>query len=232
MYSFMSSAQYNSTTSRTRSGKMILNNLAVLLAERNMKISELAHETGLSRSTLTTLSNNDSSGIQSETLDKICVALEVSPGDFFSFYPATFSVDVEEFEYNNEDDDEPVYLLSLRIWLDKNWMVEYSRIDCSVKLQYTSDATFHANFYEISEQENSVEHDHFNKIETPDRQFILFSTLINSLPTVFKYAILNEIYQTITENVFSMWVAENEDVSEILINFKSSYGNKSITYTL
>ncbi|EAC4840301.1 helix-turn-helix transcriptional regulator [Listeria monocytogenes] len=211
---------------------MILNNLAVLLAERNMKISELSTETGLSRSTLTTLSNNDSSGIQSETLDKICVALEVSPGDFFSFYPATFGIDIEEFEYDDENDDEPIYLANLRIWLDKNWMVEYSRIDCSVNLQYTSDATFHANFYEISEQENSAEYDNFNKIEMPDRHFIEFSNLINTLPTVFKYSILNDIYQTIAKNVFSRWVSENKDVSEILIHFKSSYGNKTITYTI
>lgn len=62
---------------------MIRCNLAVLLAERNMRISELSRRTGISRTTLTALSSNQSKGIQFDTFDTICDFLKVSPNDLF-----------------------------------------------------------------------------------------------------------------------------------------------------
>lgn len=68
---------------------MIRCNLAVLLAERNLKISKVSADTGISRTTLTALSNNYSQGIQFDTANKLCVYLKVTLSDLFSFVPVT-----------------------------------------------------------------------------------------------------------------------------------------------
>ncbi|WP_249645833.1 MULTISPECIES: helix-turn-helix transcriptional regulator [unclassified Lysinibacillus] len=62
---------------------MIKCNLAVLLAERNIKISELSKRTGISRTTLTALNQNQSKGIQFDTFDTLCTYLKISPNDLF-----------------------------------------------------------------------------------------------------------------------------------------------------
>lgn len=62
---------------------MIKCNLAVLLAERNIRISELSKRTGISRTTLTALNQNQSKGIQFDTFDTLCTYLKISPNDLF-----------------------------------------------------------------------------------------------------------------------------------------------------
>lgn len=70
-------------------------NLAVLLAERNLKITQVANDTGISRTTITSLANNYSQGVQIDTLNKLCIYLQVSPQQFFSYIPFDFSIRAE-----------------------------------------------------------------------------------------------------------------------------------------
>lgn len=60
---------------------MIISNLAVLLAERKMKVADLVRSTGINKSTLHKLYNDESVRIDFETIDKICLALDVEVGD-------------------------------------------------------------------------------------------------------------------------------------------------------
>ena len=60
---------------------MIISNLAVLLAERKMKVADLVRSTGINKSTLHKLYNGESVRIDFETIDKICLALDVEVGD-------------------------------------------------------------------------------------------------------------------------------------------------------
>lgn len=76
---------------------MITCNLNVLLAERNMKISELAKMTGISRTTVTALAYNKSKGIQFDTFDSICSALHVQPNDLFKQEIFDYEFSVKEF---------------------------------------------------------------------------------------------------------------------------------------
>ncbi|WP_211344401.1 helix-turn-helix domain-containing protein [Paenibacillus lentus] len=69
---------------------MIKCNLAVLLAERGMNISELSERTGLSRNTLSALQNNTGKGIQFDTMDAICKLLDVLPGELFTYADVGF----------------------------------------------------------------------------------------------------------------------------------------------
>lgn len=64
---------------------MINSNLAVLLAERKLKVADLVRATGINKSTLHKLYNDESVRIDFETIDKICKALDVSVGDLLVF---------------------------------------------------------------------------------------------------------------------------------------------------
>lgn len=66
---------------------MVRCNLSILLAERNLKITKVAKDTSISRTTLTYLANNYSKGIQYETLNTLCNYLHVTPGDLISYVP-------------------------------------------------------------------------------------------------------------------------------------------------
>lgn len=81
---------------------MLLCNLSVLLAERNLKITKVSKDTGISRTTLTSLISNTSKGIQFDTLNTLCNYLNVSVGDLFVYSPYEFSVLKIEFGKDNE----------------------------------------------------------------------------------------------------------------------------------
>ena len=64
---------------------MIDSNLAVLLAERNLKITKVSRDTGISRTTLTALCYDHSGGIKFDTLNTLCKYLGITPAEFFSY---------------------------------------------------------------------------------------------------------------------------------------------------
>ncbi|MBE7388204.1 helix-turn-helix domain-containing protein [Ligilactobacillus salivarius] len=79
---------------------MIRYNLNKLLGERNLKISKVFVDTGISRSTLTKIVNNQSSMVQTETIDKLCQYLKVSPSEFFEYIPIEIDVNTFLNEFN------------------------------------------------------------------------------------------------------------------------------------
>ena len=70
---------------------MIHCNLATLLAQRNLKISKVFQDTGISRTTLTALAYNHAQGIQFDTLNTLCTYLKVSPTDLILHVPVDVS---------------------------------------------------------------------------------------------------------------------------------------------
>ena len=60
---------------------MIVCNLPVLLAERRMKVADVARQTGMSKTTLHKLYNGQSTRIDFETIEKLCLLLNVEVGD-------------------------------------------------------------------------------------------------------------------------------------------------------
>lgn len=70
---------------------MVRCNLSVLLAERNLKITRVCKDTGISRTTLTYLANNYSKGIQYDTLNTLCTYLKIGPKDLISYVPVDIS---------------------------------------------------------------------------------------------------------------------------------------------
>lgn len=70
---------------------MLANRLTVLLAERGLSIKEVVEATGISRNTISNLSNNPTGNINTETTDILCNYLQVTPNEFFEYSPFLLS---------------------------------------------------------------------------------------------------------------------------------------------
>lgn len=68
---------------------MIVCRLYIILHERKITQSELAKLTGLSQNTISSLVSGKSKQIRYDTLNRICKALEVTPGDILHYKKAT-----------------------------------------------------------------------------------------------------------------------------------------------
>ena len=64
---------------------MLKSNLKVLLAERDLKITQVSFDTGISRTTLTSLISGYAKGIQFETMNTLCNYLKITPNDLFLY---------------------------------------------------------------------------------------------------------------------------------------------------
>ena len=78
---------------------MIKNNFNTLMAERQLKITRVSNDTGISRTTLTALSQEMSKGVQLDTLNTLCKYFNITPCEFFDYLPF-------DLEYNIEQDTE------------------------------------------------------------------------------------------------------------------------------
>lgn len=77
---------------------MIRCNLAVILAEKNMRLTQISQATGLSRTTLSSLAYNYSKGIQFDTLNTICTFLNITPNDLIDYVPVDIAVGVLDIQ--------------------------------------------------------------------------------------------------------------------------------------
>lgn len=80
---------------------MLKCNLKVLLAERNLKITQVSNDTGISRTTLTSLAFNYAKGIQFDTLNTLCNYLKITPRELFIYLPYDIDVQLEDFRYDD-----------------------------------------------------------------------------------------------------------------------------------
>lgn len=81
---------------------MIHCNLLKILAEQDITMTELSNRTKMSKTTLTSLTNNTGKGIQFDTLNRLCTELNVTPCEFFEFVSYDFEYDLgydENFEF-------------------------------------------------------------------------------------------------------------------------------------
>lgn len=72
---------------------MVVCNLRTLAAERELSLSRIAVEAGISRTTLSGLVNHRWKGIQADTISNLCAYLGITAGDLLSVYPFDIIVD-------------------------------------------------------------------------------------------------------------------------------------------
>lgn len=83
---------------------MLRNNLAKLMIDRGITATQLFNDTGIARSTISKISNNNTDKISMSTIDKICNYLRVTPADFFDFIPFEFDVKILFEEYDSYEE--------------------------------------------------------------------------------------------------------------------------------
>lgn len=104
---------------------MIACNLSVILAEKNLKVADLFRMTGISRTTLHGLYNNLHTGIQWETLDKICKSLNVTPSELILYEDASYEV----FSYDNSDIQDGVLFVQVKFRIKRRDYEEVYRVE-------------------------------------------------------------------------------------------------------
>ena len=74
---------------------MIKNNFPVILAEKRLRVADVVRATGMSKSTLHKLYNDESSRIDFNTINQLCEFLDVQVGDYL-FMSQTLSKLIKE----------------------------------------------------------------------------------------------------------------------------------------
>jgi putative transcriptional regulator len=77
--------------------------LAIVLAERELRLKTLEEKTGISLNNLSVLKTGKAKAIRFSTLNEICKALNCQPGDIFEYVPG--NDDEEEDEDETKDGD-------------------------------------------------------------------------------------------------------------------------------
>lgn len=95
---------------------MIRNRLKEILAIKNITASKVFEGTGIAKSTLSAITNNETDRIKLETINKLCIYLEITPGEFFEFYPADVAFIKNEIKYIKKSDH---YSIKTTIRLDE-----------------------------------------------------------------------------------------------------------------
>lgn len=88
---------------------MIISNLSEILGKKRIKIAQVIKDTGISRPTLTSLYYNNSSGINFDTLSKLCKYLDVKPNDILYYSEIDIidiSVKFDDFSISDETIDD------------------------------------------------------------------------------------------------------------------------------
>lgn len=137
---------------------MINCKLGVLMAQKQLKITRISNDTGISRTTLTALKQNESKGIQFDTLNILCQYLECNPGDFFEYLPfdvtPVVSLENEPVIKKSGDDTNTVHIdttikdLEFDLLLYKNQTSEFSGTIKKVfelEIRLNNETTFYGN---------------------------------------------------------------------------------------
>lgn len=175
---------------------MIKTNLAVLMAERGLKIADVYEATGISKTTLMAISENTGKGIQYETIDKLCNFLNVSPKDFFVYAPYIFKFHSEkdkgDFLGNGFD--------SISITVNKAGNLKAYRLSISIETPQgenypvtKDDADFIVQVEPALKGTDDVEHWEDNKKE--------FYKIYDGLAVGLQSDINNRLYKMIIDNL-------------------------------
>lgn len=172
---------------------MVRCNLSILLAEQNLKITKVSNDTGISRTTLTSLANNYGKGIQFDTINQLCLYLKVTPEQLIAFVP----VDIEiEFISLLDKECPNVETLEINLSITErgkhykcNMFGEYSmglRVDSSEVHSIDLDISLldpkdNEHIRDEIEEENSIIINAFKKLTRPflsDIEDTIFSNLM------------------------------------------------------
>ena len=201
---------------------MIVSKLSQVLFERQLKISDVARETGITRPTLTSLYSGKSKGINFDTLDKLCKFFSLTPNELFAFY---------DFEFDN------VLINTLNSDMFLNAVLP------SVKLHFVSSFPVFLGFYGgIPLKGNKFEPikfiGYFTNIKGKSANHLDVRLCIYSLPTeemkflassVAKTLIYQSLHNVIDTNFSNIYSLTTYSVIRNLENFEQDFNIDNVT---
>jgi len=117
-------------------------NLAILLAERGLKMIDVFHATKIGLANLRALYHNRGVGVQYGTIDKLCSFLHVTPGELYSF--CDFSYDIMEVTPDNDKLEATVFVEVEAHPLKSHASVTWSTSDSQLHVYITYDKDLYA----------------------------------------------------------------------------------------
>lgn len=192
---------------------MIRNNLSTLFSERGLKATRVSAETGIARSTLSSLTQNDSKMIQLETINTLCMYLGITHEEFFSYFPY-------DFEYS-------LYLNTINIYtstspFDNNDILGIFNFDFYISvISKDGKRTYSAEGLSKHELDlTSSNPDLSISYKIDDEEFNMF--WVKQLPTSFKTDISKQMNEFINKEIKAQIIAQFEESD---INDLSRYNN-------
>lgn len=223
---FLQIVVYNYTYKIYKGGNtMIVSNLAVLLSERGLTAKKVSQDTGISRPTLTSLTQNRGNGIQYDTLNTLCNYLNVTPNDIVSYVPYEFELEYEWIDSisltENVSYIEGLLLVTMK-YTDKTKQQKECNIllsiNCTSSDPYRPDDEDDTDFYiNVDCDINAV----WDYEENPDDYEEIFEydncykfyKIWSRLPQVFKRKIEDEIISEIINSIYAEYDIENISLS-------------------
>ncbi|MGH2329289.1 helix-turn-helix domain-containing protein [Streptococcus uberis] len=219
---------------------MIKNRLAILLAERQLKITKVAKDTGISRNTITSTVQNDGTMIKLDTIETLCNYLNIEPKDFFEYSPFNFKFGLSKFDLEvnriefilkttnkNKDTGEIVFYST----------PEYIINNTEVTNVFELDQTEFENLFLIDSIENNVFKINckFSRVnDTFDNSFIeLPPLLLKEMTDTIKSRIESFIMKAITSDfVFSSLYDSYKNVDANFDDFTEIEENNSFNISI
>lgn len=190
---------------------MIKNRLSVLLAERGLRITRVAKDTGISRNTLTATSQNDTEMIRLETINTLCKYFNITPSDFFEYRPIDleFTLMINEmiFDYDNNEKRFIFRQMDADLFLDIKdpQRVKTVSLTCELDLEATQydllsvigKRTFTLNVdFEEDEVKYQIEKEYLSKLGPfyPD----IYAKLVDTIKSSLKEYLLDSMLEKLT----------------------------------
>ena len=206
---------------------MIKNNFNTLMAERQLKITRVSNDTGISRTTLTALSQEMSKGVQLDTLNTLCNYFSITPCEFFSYIPYdiqyNFDIIDEQGEVIDQRDEleyttQKKALLFINVFDNKGLKKHTFKILYFVLTTYNTTVDVDVNNFgeilgEIKGNRSIVIFDQ-KQFENGDNEFIIF---LKQLEVQWQTKIIDDIMQYMTKDINKK--VDGDFVSYLEVNF-------------
>jgi DNA-binding Xre family transcriptional regulator len=170
---------------------MILCNLQNLLAEKRTNISKVSRDTGISRTTLTSLYSNISQGVQLETVNTLCKYFDIGIEKFFLFskYDIYVKSNMPYFEIEK---------FPTSVSGSVSFSISYYGVMKKCNLSCVQYFHYDKNYIKLIESElEFYDEDQSTDIEEENR---ILKKVFSELQPMFKQQLKNEIEDTIHSN--------------------------------
>ncbi|MGM9617496.1 helix-turn-helix domain-containing protein [Butyricicoccus sp.] len=182
---------------------MVICNLDALLRERHLKISKVAADTRISRTTLTALCNNAGKGIQFDTANTLCIYLGIGMEQLFTTLP--YDITVEKSTVYSSDDPYNGWDSEIQVKYFDRKRTEFPILDAHIEAisyeinQYGETDDYYEIFVDLPKNNYQEDGEHGNSEEENE----LLKSVFGSMPTVALQVVKDRIGREMTRNCSS-----------------------------